>query len=127
MTRLDLRVDRVVPDRLRADPGEQAALHAHGARRDHRHRGRHADGHGDLGIDAGVDRSLSGFGDDVLYVTKWPWKDVATGGTTATVAKSTIELRGQINEWIASTPGARSSSPSRDRGAAAHIVRGETA
>lgn len=28
------------------------------------------------GIDAGVDRSLSGFGDDLLYVTKWPWRDV---------------------------------------------------
>src|SRR5687767_3719020 len=28
------------------------------------------------GIDAGVDRSFSGFGDDILYVTKWPWRDV---------------------------------------------------
>ncbi|MBL9200691.1 MAG: ABC transporter permease [Opitutaceae bacterium] len=29
-----------------------------------------------LGIDAGVERSLSGFGDDVLYVSKWPWRNV---------------------------------------------------
>jgi len=28
-----------------------------------------------LGIDAGVENSLSGFGDDVLYVTKTPWFD----------------------------------------------------
>src|SRR5947209_8388524 len=30
-----------------------------------------------LGIDAGVERSLAGFGDDVLYVSKWPWRDVS--------------------------------------------------
>jgi len=28
------------------------------------------------GIDAGVDRSLAGFGDDILYVTKWPLGNV---------------------------------------------------
>src|SRR6476619_4354340 len=25
------------------------------------------------GIDTGFDRSMSGFGDDVLYVEQWPW------------------------------------------------------
>ena len=30
-----------------------------------------------LGIDAGVEKSLAGFGDDVLYVTKWPWRDAS--------------------------------------------------
>src|ERR1700746_2379379 len=25
------------------------------------------------GIDIGFDRSMSGFGDDVLYVEQWPW------------------------------------------------------
>jgi putative ABC transport system permease protein len=28
------------------------------------------------GIDVGVDRSFAGFGDDILYVTKWPWRDM---------------------------------------------------
>jgi putative ABC transport system permease protein len=28
-----------------------------------------------LGIDKGVENSLAGLGDDVLYVTKWPWRD----------------------------------------------------
>ncbi|MEO5958341.1 MAG: ABC transporter permease, partial [Opitutaceae bacterium] len=30
-----------------------------------------------LGIDAGVEQSLAGFGDDVLYVTRQPWRDVS--------------------------------------------------
>jgi putative ABC transport system permease protein len=29
-----------------------------------------------LGIDRFVENSFSGFGDDVFYVTKWPWRDV---------------------------------------------------
>src|SRR6187402_532960 len=30
-----------------------------------------------MGIDAGVESSLAGFGDDVLYVTKRPWRGVS--------------------------------------------------
>ncbi len=44
---VSLRADRELEDRRRADGGEQDALHADRARRDHRHRGRHFDGHGD--------------------------------------------------------------------------------
>src|SRR5258707_15350025 len=58
-----------------------------------------------LGIDAGVERSLSGFGDDILYVTKWPWRHVEDWWTFRNRPDMSVEYAGPINEWIADHPG----------------------
>ncbi|HEY0945896.1 MAG TPA: ABC transporter permease [Opitutaceae bacterium] len=56
------------------------------------------------GIDAGVKRSLSGFGDDVLYVSKWPWRDVEDWWNYRNRREIRPDYARQINEWIAATP-----------------------
>src|SRR5512142_3539481 len=58
-----------------------------------------------LGIDAGVERSLAGFGDDVLYVTKWPWRDVSDWWNFRNRREIDIANAGPINDWIAENPG----------------------
>ena len=77
------------------------------------------------GIDVGVDRSFAGFGDDLLYVTKWPW-----GGTEDWwVYRNRPPIRytyaHQINEWIAATPDSalRRAVPTASR--ITTVVRGE--
>lgn len=57
------------------------------------------------GIDAGVDRSLAGFGDDILYVTKWPWRDVDDWWLYRNRRPIQTAYAQQINEWIAERPG----------------------
>ena len=57
------------------------------------------------GIDAGVDRSLSGFGDDLLYVTKWPWRDVDDWWNFRNRRPITTIYAAQVNAWIATHPG----------------------
>ncbi len=57
-----------------------------------------------LGIDAGVERSLAGFGDDVLYVTKWPWRDVQDWWNFRNRRDISTEYADPINEWIAANP-----------------------
>ncbi|OAM87724.1 ABC transporter permease [Termitidicoccus mucosus] len=57
-----------------------------------------------LGIDAGVNRSLAGFGDDVLYVTKWPWREVDDWWTYRNRPRLKTEYARQINDWIAAHP-----------------------
>ncbi len=57
------------------------------------------------GIDAGVERSLSGFGDDVLYVTKWPWRDVQDWWNYRNRPPIKVDYAGDVNEWIAANPG----------------------
>ncbi len=57
-----------------------------------------------LGIDAGVERSLAGFGDDVLYVTKWPWRDVSDWWNFRNRREIDMDNAGPINEWIAEHP-----------------------
>ncbi|HEU5079298.1 MAG TPA: ABC transporter permease [Opitutaceae bacterium] len=56
------------------------------------------------GIGAGVKKSLSGFGDDVLFVGKWPW----TGTNEWWIYRNRREIKpsyaAQINEYIAATP-----------------------
>ena len=54
-----------------------------------------------LGIDAGVERSLAGFGDDVLYVTKWPWRDVNDWWNFRNRREISVDYALPINEWIA--------------------------
>ncbi|HVS54346.1 MAG TPA: ABC transporter permease [Opitutaceae bacterium] len=58
-----------------------------------------------LGIDAGVEQSLAGFGDDVLYVDKWPWRD-ASNDWWVLRNRRDIDLNQAtaINEWIAEHP-----------------------
>src|SRR4051812_20186381 len=57
-----------------------------------------------LGIDAGVERSLAGFGDDVLYVSKWPWRDVSDWWTYRNRPEIDTNYAQPINEWIADHP-----------------------
>ncbi|MFT3868546.1 MAG: ABC transporter permease [Nibricoccus sp.] len=58
-----------------------------------------------LGIDAGVEKSLAGFGDDVLYVTKWPWRDASNDWwnyRNRPPIKPAFAER--INEWVDAHP-----------------------
>ncbi|OHE88792.1 MAG: ABC transporter, partial [Verrucomicrobia bacterium RIFCSPLOWO2_12_FULL_64_8] len=57
-----------------------------------------------LGIDAGVERSLAGLGDDVLYVTKWPWRDVNDWWNFRNRPAIRYAYVEQINDWIAAHP-----------------------
>jgi len=77
------------------------------------------------GIDAGVDRSFSGFGDDILYVTKWPWRDVEDWWNFRNRRPISFDYARQINEWIASNPGGplKLAVPTANRGTT--IIRGE--
>jgi len=77
------------------------------------------------GIDAGVDRSFSGFGDDILYVTKWPWRDVEDWWNLRNRRPIRHDYARQINEWIAANPNAalKVAVPTSNRGM--NIVRGE--
>jgi putative ABC transport system permease protein len=56
------------------------------------------------GIDVGVDRSFSGFGDDVLYVTKFPWAGGEEWWTYRNRRPIRYDYARQINDWIAATP-----------------------
>jgi len=56
------------------------------------------------GIDAGVDESFSGFGDDVLYVTKWPWGGVDDWWNIRNRPPIKVDYAATVNEWIASRP-----------------------
>ena len=57
-----------------------------------------------LGINAGVERSLSGFGEDLLYVQKWPWKKVDDWTLYRNRRPIRVEYARQINDWIAAHP-----------------------
>jgi putative ABC transport system permease protein len=78
-----------------------------------------------LGIDAGVDRSLAGFGDDVLYVTKWPWREVDDWWTYRNRPRLKTDHARQINDWIAAHPEGplRLAVPAATASAA--VIRGE--
>jgi putative ABC transport system permease protein len=56
------------------------------------------------GINAGVNRSLAGFGDDVLYVTKWPWRDVSDWWDYRNRPDILISYAAPVNAWIAAHP-----------------------
>ena len=57
-----------------------------------------------LGIGAGVERSLAGFGDDVLYVTKWPWRDNSDWWNYRNRRDISIDYVQPVNDWIAAHP-----------------------
>jgi putative ABC transport system permease protein len=77
------------------------------------------------GIDAGVDRSLAGFGDDVLYVSKWPWRDVEDWWNYRNRRPIQTTYAIQINQWIAEHPGGalKLAVPTASRSST--IIRGE--
>ena len=78
-----------------------------------------------LGIDAGVEQSLSGFGDDVVYVTKWPWKDTSDWWNFRNRRDINIEHAQPINDWIADHPESplKLAVPAANWGAS--VMRGE--
>jgi len=57
-----------------------------------------------LGINTGVERSLAGFGSDVLYVTKWPWHDVEDWWNYRNRPPIRTTYARQINDWAAAHP-----------------------
>ena len=57
-----------------------------------------------LGIDSGVEQSLAGFGDDVLYVTKQPWRDVSDWWNLRNRPEINPADAARINDWIAAHP-----------------------
>ena len=57
-----------------------------------------------LGIDAGVENTLSGLGDDVLYVGKWPWRQVDDWWSLRNRRDIKVSDAHPINEWIAEHP-----------------------
>ncbi len=77
------------------------------------------------GIDAGVDRSFAGFGDDLLYVTKWPWRDVDDWWNFRNRRPIRHDYARQINEWIANRPDSplKLAVPTASR--STNVVRGE--
>ncbi|ACB74923.1 ABC transporter permease [Opitutus terrae] len=77
------------------------------------------------GIDVGVDRSFSGFGDDVLYVTKWPWHEIDDWWNYRNRRPIRFEYARQINDWIATQPNSaiRLAVPVANRGT--NVIRGE--
>ena len=77
------------------------------------------------GIDAGVDRSLSGFGDDLLYVTKWPWSDRQEWWRYRNRKPIKVEYAQKINDWIAEHPDSalKRAIPAAER--MSTVVRGE--
>ena len=77
------------------------------------------------GIDVGVDRSLAGFGDDILYVTKWPWRDVDDWWNYRNRRAIKPAYSQQINEWVSAHPGGplKLAVPAASRSST--IVRGE--
>ncbi len=58
-----------------------------------------------LGINAGVEKSLSGFGDDILYVGKWPWRQVDDWWNFRNRRVISTRYAEEVNTWIAAHPG----------------------
>jgi putative ABC transport system permease protein len=77
-----------------------------------------------LGIGAGVERSLAGFGDDVLYVTKWPWSDSADWWNYRNRRDISVDYVQPVSDWIADHPNGplKLAIPGADWGAT--VIRG---
>jgi putative ABC transport system permease protein len=78
-----------------------------------------------LGIEAAVNRSFAGMGDDVFYVTKWPWRNVDDWWNYRNRPPIRVEYAQRINEWIEAHPDGllKLAVPAIDRQTT--IVRGE--
>jgi len=57
-----------------------------------------------IGINVGVDRSFSGFGNDVFYIQKWPWRGVEDWWVYRNRPDIRTTYSEPINEWIAGHP-----------------------
>lgn len=77
------------------------------------------------GIDAGVDRSFAGFGDDLLYVTKWPWRDVDDWWNFRNRRPIRHTYAGAINDWINNHPDGPLKLAVPTTSGGANITRGE--
>jgi len=78
-----------------------------------------------LGIDASVEKSFAGFGDDVFYVEKWPWRGVQDWWNYRNRPMIKTEYADRINEWVAEHPEGfiKLAVPAANRGS--NIVRGD--
>src|SRR4029077_5457810 len=56
------------------------------------------------GISIGFDKSMAIFGDDVLYVGQWPWKNVDDWWNYRDRPKIKTEYAEPLNRMIAATP-----------------------
>src|ERR1700761_7178055 len=56
------------------------------------------------GIQVGFDKSMAVFGDDVLYVTQWPWKKVDDWWNYRDRPKIKVEYADALNRMIEKTP-----------------------
>src|SRR2546428_10857930 len=56
------------------------------------------------GIQFGFDKSMAVLGDDVLYVTQWPWKPVDDWWNYRDRKKIKTEYAETLNRMIAATP-----------------------
>ena len=77
------------------------------------------------GIDVGVDRSFSGFGDDLLYVTKTPWADRQEWWNYRNRPPIRHTYAQQINDWIAANPGSALKLAVPTANIATTLIRGE--
>src|SRR5256886_17101467 len=59
------------------------------------------------GISIGFDKSMAVLGDDVLYVTQWPWKPVDDWWNYRDRKKIQTEYAEAINRMIAATPNSK--------------------
>lgn len=79
-----------------------------------------------LGINGVVENSLAGFGDDVLYVTKWPWRDASNDWWNYRNRPPIKPVYAdRINDWVEAHPECplKLAVPTADWSAT--IVRGE--
>jgi putative ABC transport system permease protein len=68
---------------------------------------------------------MAGFGDNVLYVSKWPWRDVDDWWNLRNRRPIRTEYAQRINEWVSANPNSPLivAMPVADRGSV--ILRGE--
>jgi putative ABC transport system permease protein len=59
------------------------------------------------GIETGFERSLAVIGDDVLYVEKWPWRQVDDWWNYRNRRRMEVQYASELNRIIAATPGSR--------------------
>jgi putative ABC transport system permease protein len=57
-----------------------------------------------MGINRGVDKSFSGFGNDVFYVGKWPWREVNDWWVYRNRRDIKTSYADQVNTWITANP-----------------------
>ena len=78
-----------------------------------------------LGINRGVDKSFAGFGDDVFYVGKWPWKGVDDWWEYRNRRDIRTSYSDAINTWIRENPDGPLKMAVPDDSRNATVKRGE--